>query len=355
MSDHWLGWPERSSIDHCPSTVLTVPAVAEYKSSMSSKTDELATRSLTAEQMLGFLSKSISSLNENKLRGLIAEVRFREQLLDWGLSSRVSPGGWIFRSNREHAFANTIAVFAEPLSSGQVYGDLGGMKPDIPHRMHAICNNLQQTGIESYYACPVVANADPDNVQWRFVRLGVPEAPVFQSAADIFDGRFSKRKRRYNWLRYHHDLAGFPADALADEYSKESLRIHVLNNVHAEVSDLDGVFWGKRKTYPLEIKEKALGTDSDGPYFGIDIGPFAKLSFFNAMRGNLDGLFIVRQVEPDSRVLISWRYATFENMARYASWVPRAGGRSMTGGASAVLKLPEGIFGHLSPEALEGL
>lgn len=70
--------------DHCPSTVLKVPAVAEYKSTMSSKTDELATRSLTAEQMLGFLSKSISSLNENKIRGLIAGVRFREQLRDWG-------------------------------------------------------------------------------------------------------------------------------------------------------------------------------------------------------------------------------------------------------------------------------
>ena len=48
-------------------------------------------------EMRKYLSKSITSLNQNKLNGLLAEVDFRNHLEALGFQDRVSVGGWIAR------------------------------------------------------------------------------------------------------------------------------------------------------------------------------------------------------------------------------------------------------------------
>lgn len=124
-----------------------------------------------------------------------------------------------------------------------------------------------------------------------------------------------------------------------------------------EMSDIDGILWGQQYTYPIEIKEKTPANDSKlGDYFGLDLGPFVKLAFYAARRGHLKSLFIVREIDdPQTRRLVDWWFIQFDELARWASWVPQAGGRGMGGGASAVVKVPKDRFARLDRQALEAL
>jgi hypothetical protein len=125
----------------------------------------------------------------------------------------------------------------------------------------------------------------------------------------------------------------------------------------SETSDIDSVFWGSRFTYPIEIKEKSVARDTSmGEYFGLDIGPYVKLSFYSARRENFKSLFIVREVDESlDRREIAWWFAPFIEIAQYASWNSRAGGRSMSGGTSATVRIPKHIFKPLTREALASL
>jgi hypothetical protein len=121
-----------------------------------------------------------------------------------------------------------------------------------------------------------------------------------------------------------------------------------------EMADIDGVFWGERYTYPIEIKEKTCANDNRlGPYFGIDAGPFVKLAFYAAKKGNLHSIFIVKEIDnPEDRNLIAWWFITFETLAQYASWIPRGGGKGMGEGRSTVIMIPRNEFKELNQENL---
>ena len=96
----------------------------------------------------------------------------------------------------------------------------------------------------------------------------------------------------------------------------------------SEMSDIDGIFWGQQFTYPLEIKEKTVANDSKvGDYFGIDVGPFVKLAFYAAKKGNLHSLFFVREINnTEDREIVNWWFITFDTLAQFASWIPQGGG-----------------------------
>lgn len=117
------------------------------------------------------------------------------------------------------------------------------------------------------------------------------------------------------------------------------------------------IFWGQSKTYPIEIKEKTAATDARlGEYFGLDIGPFVKLAFYAAKRGNLHSVFVVREIDSvKTRLLRNWLYITYDKLAQYASWVSSAGGANMLGGGSSVVKIPKAEFSLLDKKALEEL
>ncbi len=123
------------------------------------------------------------------------------------------------------------------------------------------------------------------------------------------------------------------------------------------MSDVDGIIWGDQFSYPIEIKEKTAAVDPDmGEFFGLDVGPFVKLAFYAAKRGNLHSLFIVREIEDKiTRKLKDWWFITFERLAQFASWNFRSGGPNMMGGASAVIKIPKNEFTRLTKASLAKL
>lgn len=314
---------------------------------------------LSAASMRGYLSRSISgNFNQNKLRGLLAEVDLREHLTGLGFGDRVSPGGWIARKVGPAEFGHHTAVFfPETISPGRDYGPAREL-PQPSRGLHTICATFHQSGIASYFCAATVDNEDaPMSVRWHATEMGLPSEQPYQDFPAIVSESFSHRERAYNFLRYDCDVSSIPEDALPEEFSKEHLRIAFQTAFFSELSDIDGIFWGQQHTYPLEIKEKTVGMDPKlGPYFGLDIGPFVKLAFYAAKRGNLHSMFVVREIDtPETRALVGWWFITFDTMAQYASWVFGGGGRNMAGGASAVVKIPRAEFQPLNRQTLAAL
>ena len=314
---------------------------------------------LNQASMRAYLSSSITSLNQNKLRGLLAEVDLRSYLADLGFGGRVSRGGWIARTKGLGNFGQrTIALFPEIVTEGTDYSANRPLPaPDMG--LHTICATFHQSGISSYY-CAAVVDEDnlPQSLRWEALQLGLPVqqtyAPLIEKLADV---GFQVRARRYNFLNNDTQLTDLPDAAVPEEFTKEHLRVSFNTRYMAEISDVDGLFWGTQHTYPLEIKEKTSGSSSDmGEYFGLDVGPFVKLAYYAAKRGNLHSIFVVREIDnEEDRNLIAWRFITFDHLAQFASWVSQGGGTNMRGGASSVVRIPKAEFSTLNAQTLAAL
>jgi hypothetical protein len=311
---------------------------------------------LTLSDMRDYLSRSLSSVNANKTNGLLAEIDFRDYLVRLGFESRVSVGGWVLRSTAEAFGEITVAVFPYVIAPDTDL-PLDPSAVDIPLGLHTICATMHQLGIRSYFAIPSRGStASADAIEWNFIQLGLPTSsgPV---ALDLVADRFKSRTRRHNFLRNKSNTTPIPDRCIPEEFCKENLRVFFQTAFMSEISDIDSVLWGERFTYPIEIKEKTAAHDKTvGDYFGIDAGPFVKLAHFAARKGNMNALFIVREiVDRDNRALKKWWFIRFDQLTEFASWVPIAGGRSMGGGASSVIKIPKKRFAELNAAALQSL
>src|SRR5579862_6827280 len=313
---------------------------------------------LSVPAMQGYLRKSISSFNQNKLNGLLAEISLREYLRQLGFQDRTSPGGWIGRREGPGIFGHTTAVFfPEVVQPGFEYPS-GRELPRPTLGLHTICSTFHQSGIASFYCAATVDNDDPSSLNWHAIQLGLPAeqpyVPFLDAAASL---NFRRRERAYNFLRYKTETDSIPALAIPEEFSKEHLRVTFQTGFFSEISDIDGIFWGQQHTYPLEIKEKTPAPSRDlGPYFGLDVGPFVKLAFYAAKRGNLHSIFVVREIDsPETRNVVGWWFVTFDHMAQFASWVQQGGGKTMTGGVSSVVRIPKAEFQELNAASLAAL
>lgn len=312
---------------------------------------------LSLNSMKEYLSKSISSLNRNKLLGLLAEIDFREYIGSLGLENRISPGGWIVRNVGAGTFGHHTAVFFPEIIQPNTEYSAGRQFNEPPRALHTICATMHQIGIESYYCTPVIHTADDaTTIDWYSTQLGIPVNEPYVLLTEDVDN-FSLRGRRYNFLRYHTDTSTIPDFSVPEEFTKENLRIAFNTRFMCETSDIDGIFWGQQYTYPIEIKEKTPANDSKvGDYFGLDVGPFVKLAFYAAKRGNLHSLFVVKEIDnPDDRNLVQWWFITFDTMAQYASWIPMGGGVNMQGGGSTVVKIPKAEFRPLNAVTVAAL
>jgi len=310
---------------------------------------------LSEPMMRGFLSHSISSLNRNKLNGLLAEVDFRRHLGVLGFGDRVSRGGWIARRVGAGEFAHRTSVFFPETIQPDMPYPLDRVLPQPDMGLHTICATFHQSGIAAYFCAPRIAeNENPLSVQWNAVQLGLPVAQEYRPFPNSLDNLFTARNQRYNFMRYHTHTDSIPAEAIADEFTKENLRVAFQNAFMSQISDIDGILWGEQFTYPVEIKEKTPAFDRGlGEYFGLDIGPFVKLAYYAARRGHLHSLFIVREIDHvETRNLVDWWFITFERLALFASWVFRAGGAAMGGGASSVVCIPKAEFQRLDQDNL---
>ncbi|GAA4448704.1 hypothetical protein GCM10023189_06970 [Nibrella saemangeumensis] len=307
--------------------------------------------------MRAYLSSSISSINENKINGMLAEIDLRRTLQGLGFGDRISQGGWILRNVGEGDFGHSTIVLFPQTITPMVDFPVGRVLEEPSISLHTICATMHQIGVHSYFCVPSIhINEDPSTVIWHAKQLGIPNPIPYTPLTGLIK-TFSHRGRRYNFLRYKTNANLIPNSNVPEEFTKEHLRVTFQNRFMSEISDIDGILWGQQYTYPIEIKEKTVAEDDKiGKYFGIDVGPFVKLAFYAAKKGNLHSLFFVREINNTTqRKLVRWWFVTFERLAQYASWVPSGGGKSMTGGSSTVVKVPKSEFTELSAISLSHL
>lgn len=312
---------------------------------------------VSLDTMKSYLSRSISSINNNKLYGTLAEIKLRETLTNLGFGDKISQGGWIVRNYGINDFGHyTNVFFPKTIEVENEYPD-NGVFEEPPRGLHTISSTMHQIGIHSYYCVPKITEENnTDKIKWYATQLGIPTHDSYHVFPEFIQN-FPERIRRYKYLRYHTDTTTIPEIFIAEEFTKENLRVVFQSAFQAEVSDIDGILWGEQYTYPIEVKEKTAAYEKRlGNYFGLDVGPFVKLAFYAAKRGNLHSLFIVREIDNvTDRNLVNWWFITFDILAQYASWVPISGGKNMQGGGSSTIKVPKSEFKILNEENLRQL
>lgn len=291
------------------------------------------------------------SLSHNALS---VKADFELFLQKTGFQKRLTPSallafqGWNFKNGWQ-----ATLFFPETIKPSVDYS-INRQLPSPDYGLHTICATFHQIGIHSYFCSPMVRqDDDTESIQWQAVQLGLPVQQPYSPFPDNIEG-FQVRSRRYNFLRYSLDVSSIPENTVPEEFSKEHLRVSFQNRFMSEMADVDGIFWGNQYTYPVEIKEKTAASDKKvGPYFGLDVGPFVKLAFYAAKRGNLHSVFVVREIDnPVDRNLVDWWIITFEQMAQFASWNPIGGGTNMRGGGSTTIKIPKSEFSPMNLETL---
>lgn len=313
----------------------------------------LALRNYLSRVRRGTSRHDASDAQRGRLRRCL-----REQLRSGNSSARLTPPCVLVQQRGIAKFgSDTVALFPEVCSDIASLAE--GRPLQEPSRgLHTICSTFHQIGIRSFFCSLQIDNAsDPAAWRWQALRLGTPTQEAWQPLAAALAPYLQPRARTYNYLRYHTDTTRIPDVCVTEEFLKEHLRVSVCTPYMAEVSDVDGILWGNEKTYPLEIKEKTAATDGKlGEYFGIDVGPFVKLAFYAAKRGNLHSLFVVREItDTESRALKQWWFIPFDRLASYASWNQQGGGTSMMGTASTVVRIPKDRFTALTKDALDEL
>lgn len=307
------------------------------------------------------MSKSIVDARQKANGGVrkkLTRIDLRKYLASLEFGNRIANGGWLTRTAGPGGFgAATVALFPATDFDSAMESDICAIQQ--PSRgLHTICSTFHQIGIHSYFCSPdIECEDDPTKLRWNAVQLGTPVDSPMQTLESALASYLRPRERRYNFMSYKTDISSLPDEHVTEEFIKEHLRVSFQTNFLSEVSDIDGIFWGSQFTYPLEIKEKTSAPDRNlGEFFGLDVGPFVKLAFYSAKRGNLHSMFVVREItDMETRELKQWWFITFEKLAQFASWNQQSGGRNMRGGGSTVVKIPKDQFSPLTKSELEKL
>ena len=285
-------------------------------------------------------------------------VLLREYLQQLDMANHLTTPVMLLQRRGIAKFASeTVTLFPEVCSDSMQLAEARPLT-EPTRGLHTICSTFHQIGIRSFFCSLQITDAtDLSTCRWQALRLGTPVEEQWRSLEDALAPYLGRRARPYNWLRFHTDTSRISDEFVTEEFLKEHLRIAALTQYIGEISDVDGIFWGNEKTYPVEIKEKTAATDPKmGEYFGIDVGPFVKLAYYAAKRGNLHSLFVVREIEDvGSRRLKQWWFIPFDRLAQYASWNQLGGGRNMRGGASTVVRVPKDRFFEMNRAALDNL
>ena len=321
----------------------------------------------TSSDAVAFLETRWSSINENKTNGILAEVRLNEFLT--ANNCHVAPGGLLMTpgTNTKAQIPTKEKLCVLPRRHSFSW-ETGTRQDDLTLAEISAYLHFRQAGIATYFARPTAINErtferptpSSDKVKARFPRsydlellslspesklVPVRTEEVFKSFSVRQKGGLSCRETdRLNRADVPWNTPDVVSRLFWFEYTRYFFQVQYLvtNN------DLDLFLIGPSGTpYPVELKSKQLAEDERmGDWFGIDLGPFAKLSFFTANRFKNDALFVVEEVD-GQRQHVEWHAIRFTELVEACSWVGQAGGTGMGGGRSSTIRVPQLAFSRL--------
>lgn len=322
------------------------------------------------ENAIRFLETQWSSINTNKLVGIEAEVRFENHLNTSaikGLYQFIIPGGWIITPGNIRQTSlptkNRIAILPIPKPftwSGTI------IPPSFSGQVLAH-SYFQQAGIEVYFAeCNTILNSTNEasfqyprtrnyltsySIEFKKVgEHGLELVPITTVMKNFASRSGALGMRAYTLGRINRTLTIWNDTKVVTElFWKDYIRYFLQRTYLVSNNDLDFFIVGNSgKSYPVEFKSKTMASGTEiGDWFGIDVGPFAKLSYFTSLSNNMDAIYVVEEVD-SARNTIDWWAIKFSDLLKGCSWVQQGGGTGMGGGRSSTIKVPKQIFTPLS-------
>ncbi|MGV0754391.1 hypothetical protein F0358_13185 [Empedobacter brevis] len=317
-----------------------------------------------------FLETQWSSINENKIKGINAEIRFEAYLNSPAirpLFNYIIPGGWIISPGKNtHINPTTngrIAILPIPTS----FSWTQGLNP-IPFTAQVLAESyFKQVGITTYFAefntngqaqieNTFVLPARKDyqiSYTLDFYKIGangLEPVPLANVTANFTARNGLIGMRAYALNRIDRTVSVWNDTATVTElFWKEYSRYFLHRQFLVSSNDLDFFIVGNSgRAYPIEFKSKTAAVDNSlGDWFGIDIGPFSKLSFFVSLSNNMEALYFVEEVDTTG-ITIQWWGIRFSELLKTCHWVSQSGGTGMGGAASATIKVPKISFQALN-------
>jgi hypothetical protein len=284
----------------------------------------------------------------NKAVGALAELLFQTEVVHrYQLERKIVEGCWIFTPPVADFYARREAFFLHRIDreEGTPLASLAVPPPVVQASQY-----LRRLGIRSFYAIPDTDTALP--FEWKAVDLsseaiGAPQA--ISSFMKDFPARMGKRV-----VRGGADVSAFANlqdDALLGALTKESFADACMTKWKISAVDVDYFLFGRREILPIEIKEKDPAPDKImGRYFGLDVGPFIKLSYFFKAG---ETVYVVREIDNKvQRNLRYWKYLKFTDILDKSDWVGLPGGPPMVGKHSFTVRIPYEAFRDLTREEL---
>ncbi|MGF6555882.1 hypothetical protein ABIA48_002262 [Pseudomonas sp. S30_BP2TU TE3576] len=320
----------------------------------------------TLPQAVNFLETQWSSINENKIKGILAEVRLKDFLATH--DAYFGPGGWIVVPGKPTHTPIPTKCKVCLLPRGRVFSwqTASSVGATLSPAEISAYTYFRQLGIRTYFVDPINPNEAnfvfpspssaagranyPKPYQLELKEVGrrgelITVSP--ETVFDVFPSRVGNGGLRCNTLG-RINLGTPPwndpsivSDLFWFEYARYYFQIdYLLSN-----NDLDMyVIGASGSAYPVELKsKKAADSQTLGKWFGIDMGPFAKLAFFTANGMNTDALYIVEELG-DNNQFIQWLAIRYTELVKVCSWVGQSGGTGMTGGTSSTYKVPKAAF-----------
>ncbi len=303
---------------------------------------------------------------ENKIKGILAEVRFKSFLLENKID--YVSGGWLVIPGNcsQTPLAPREKICILPLKHSFTW-----QEPNIENQIFSVAeinahSHFSQVGIKTYFAKPTSINEQqfeipkqragkikakyPISYKLDLLSLSNLSSPTLEDPSKIFS-LFPKRSNNIG-LRCQKtgriDTSQAPwtiPKVVSDLFWFEYARYYFQRDYLLSNNDLDMFIMGKNRTaYPVELKSKKPAFDKSlGVWFGIDVGPFAKLAFFTANSLKSEALFVVEEIS-DSGQTANWLGLKFTDLVKSCSWVGIGGGKGMMGGMSTTLKIPKAAF-----------
>lgn len=318
-----------------------------------------------------FLETQWPSINQNKVKGILAEVRLKSFLLS--SNTYFGPGGWIVVPGKPTGTAiPTMHKVCLIPRTWKFSWQTGGVGPALlsPSEVSAY-NYFRQFGVQTYFVDPKGPDESafiypgrrtsrkspatfprPYDLELKeLVPSGELQTIDQEEAFSLFPRRSGQLGLKCNPVG-RLNPAGVPwnaADTVSELFWFEYSRFYFQVDYLMSNNDLDMYLIGvSGAAYPVELKSKKVAqSDSIGDWFGIDMGPFAKLAYFTANAMNTDALYIVEEVDVSGK-FVDWLAIRYTHLVEVCSWVGQRGGTSMTGGGSSTYRVPKLAFSPLS-------
>lgn len=321
---------------------------------------------ISPKQALDFLQTQWSSINQNKIKGITAELAFKK-FLNLKEIHYIS-GGWIMSpgKNTINDVPTKAKICLLPRAKQFSWQVATTEDSSLTYAEVAAYSYFRQVGVTAYFVSPEnlvesefeiprpkdgkIKSSYPQKYSLEFKEIS-PNG-LKSVAKNIVFKEFPKRNGNMGLRCSKLDRINstlFPwnnLDSISELFWFEYCRYFAQVDYLVSSNDLDLFIVGPSGScYPVELKSKVVAKDPAlGEWFGIDMGPYAKLAFFTANAMNTDALYVVQEVIGEARDHVSWLGIRFTDLVKSCSWVGQAGGKGMTGGASSTYKIPKKAF-----------